>query len=724
MNAESVTKIAIIESRLLEVLEQLIPECPAGEVRSLLHQASRNLTDELETGWDRWVTYVCTQTGRHAQPVFGSVEQLFLFLEAGSRVICQTQDSSEGIHFLSLYQSGRFISFNQGKPVTIAQARKMIKSTNSSNDPLHFVVIESGSENEHSIAHLSENSESHHDHHESPVRMLWNLLRPEWSDLGIVLLFALVIGILSLTIPIAVEALVDTVAFGRFLQPVIILSAILFGFLGFNALLLGLQTYVVEIIQRRLFARLAGEISMKLPRVIQSANSRDYLPETINRFLDIVTIQKSTASLVIGGTSIALSTLIGMAVLAFYHPWLLGFDLVLLALIGLIIFVLGRGAIRTSIEESRMKYSTLAWFEDVARCPMTFRNREALQFCIDQANALTGAYLIARENHFRIVFRQFGFVLLTQVLASTVLLGLGGWLVISGQLTLGQLVAAELIVTVILGSFAKLGKKLESFYDLVTAVDKVNILQSLPVEAGKGEMFSTDSTTAEGIIIQSVEHPQIASGTPVNDILQSGELVLIEGGPGTGKSLLLRLMFGMESPRKGYLQYCGKDLRHLQLESLRSRMYLLADVEVFAGTIRSNLMVGAEAGSGESLNSLLKSLNLLHVILSLPQGLDTELSASGAPLSTTHLKLLMVVRCLLRDPHVIGFDAFLDSLPIQDIHRVLDLCQQRSDRVIVIASNHPGIHSRVRRKLCLDGNQSKKSDPDSQSPNDVSHSGS
>ncbi len=152
-----------------------------------------------------------------------------------------------------------------------------------------------------------------------------------------------------------------------------------------------------------------------------------------------------------------------MTILAFYHPWLLGFDLVPLALIGMMLLVWDAG-LSAPVSRNRGR-SMRRWpgSRMVSRCPLTFRNRESLQFCVDQANTLTGSYLMARENHFRIVFRQFGFALLTQALASTVLLGLGGWLVISGQLTLGQLVAAELIVTVILGSFAKLGKQLESF---------------------------------------------------------------------------------------------------------------------------------------------------------------------------------------------------------------------------------------------------------------------
>jgi ABC-type bacteriocin/lantibiotic exporter with double-glycine peptidase domain len=96
------------------------------------------------------------------------------------------------------------------------------------------------------------------------------------------------------------------------------------------------------------------------------------------------------------------------------------------------------------------------------------RYEGSAQFALERADHLIFDYLTARASHFRILMRQIVFALGMQAVASTVLLGLGGWLVISAQLTLGQLVAAELIVAVIVGSFAKLGKHMESFYDVFT----------------------------------------------------------------------------------------------------------------------------------------------------------------------------------------------------------------------------------------------------------------
>ncbi|MEZ6044035.1 MAG: ABC transporter transmembrane domain-containing protein [Planctomycetaceae bacterium] len=213
---------------------------------------------------------------------------------------------------------------------------------------------------------------------------------------------------------------------------------------------------------------------------------KHHLPELVNRFFEVVTLQKVTAQLLLDGIGLILSTVIGMAVLAFYHPWLLGFDLFLLASIAFIIFVLGYGAVDSAIKESKNKYYMAAWLEDIASAPIAFRTFGGHDFALNEADRLISNYILSRRTHFRILIRQIIFALGLQAVASTLLLGLGGWLVITGELTLGQLVAAELIVTVIVGAFAKIGKHMESFYDLLAAVDKLGNLFDLKLDRQDG----------------------------------------------------------------------------------------------------------------------------------------------------------------------------------------------------------------------------------------------
>jgi hypothetical protein len=254
--------------------------------------------------------------------------------------------------------------------------------------------------------------------HPKPWSRLWDFLQPEQSDMGIVIILAIIIGMLTLATPIAVEALVNTVAFGTLLQPLIVLSIILLTFLAFAAGLRFLEKFVVELIQRRLFARVVARLAWQLPRV-QSQTS-ELSAELVNRFFDVVTLQKIVAQLLLDGLTVVLTVGLGMVVLAFYHPWLLAFDVALLVLLVINVFVLSRGAVRTSIEESRGKYAVAAWLETLAHCPLVFKSGGAAEFALTRADRLTADYLVARQSHFRILMRHIFSGLALEAFASAV----------------------------------------------------------------------------------------------------------------------------------------------------------------------------------------------------------------------------------------------------------------------------------------------------------------
>jgi putative ABC transport system ATP-binding protein len=214
-----------------------------------------------------------------------------------------------------------------------------------------------------------------HDHHAhlTPLRRLMELMRADHADLWVVLGLALGSGLLALASPVAVQALVNTVAMSGMGQPLLVLSTILFFFLTFAGAVHVLQSYLVEIVQRRIFVRLATDLAYRLPRVHSDAYRHHHGPELVNRFFDVLTVQKAGSSLLLDGLSTAVQTLVGLIMLAFYHPFLLAFDVVLVLLIFFIIFVLGRGGVATAIQESLSKYALVAWLEIVASNMQTFK---------------------------------------------------------------------------------------------------------------------------------------------------------------------------------------------------------------------------------------------------------------------------------------------------------------------------------------------------------------
>jgi ABC-type bacteriocin/lantibiotic exporter with double-glycine peptidase domain len=513
----------------------------------------------------------------------------------------------------------------------------------------------------------------HHDHHEapSPFRRLLGLIRPEARDIRAVAAFAVAVGLLSLATPLAVEALVSTVAMSLLVQQLVVLSLVLLACLALAAAIRALQTYVVEVIQRRIFVRVASDLAYRLPRVRVDAYDREHGPELVNRFFDVLTVQKVGAALLLDGIALLLQAMFGLAILAFYHPYLLGFDLVILAALAFAVFLLGRGAIATSIRESRAKYAVAGCLEEMARAPLAFKlGGDGAEFAMNRADALTRAYLAARGDHFAVVLRQVVFALGFQAISTAALLGLGGWLVIQGQLTLGQLVAAELIVATVAGSFAKLGKHLEGWYDLMAAVDKLGHLIDLPLERRDGETPVVPAAGA-ALGLRGVSYGYDGHHPALDHLdleLAPGERVAVVGPSGSGKSTLVDLIYGLRTPTAGRITLDGVNLRDLRLEALREHVAAVKGLDVIEGTVLDNVRAGRGAISLSDVHRALEAAGLAGEVAALPDGMHARLSPGGGPLSLGQARRLMLARAVAGRPRLLVLDGALDGLD-QDARR-------------------------------------------------------
>jgi putative ABC transport system ATP-binding protein len=355
---------------------------------------------------------------------------------------------------------------------------------------------------------------------------------------------------------------------------------------------------------------------------------------------------------------------VGMILLALYHPYLLVFDVLLLAAILWVLFGLGRGAVATSVKESKLKYAVAAWLEEIARHMVTFKSGAGTTLATKHADSLVQEYLHARKKHFRIVLRQAGGSLGLQAVASAVLLGIGGWLVMDGELTLGQLVAAELIVTAVVGGFAKFGKHLEVFYDLAAAMDKLGQVIDLPLERSGGASLPVEGKPAR------VEFHKLSFGysnkkpilNEVSWTLESGVRAAVMGPSGMGKSATADLLYGLRSPVTGTIFLDGVDYRDLSLQSLRSHVALVRSAEVFSGTIAENISLGRAGIGHREIREALRMVGLLDEVSTLPAGIDTHLSTGGLPLSPGQTARLMIARALAGQPRLLILDETLDQI--------------------------------------------------------------
>lgn len=523
----------------------------------------------------------------------------------------------------------------------------------------------------------------------SPFARLRALLRMERGDLWVIMAYAAAVGVMGLATPIAVQALVNTVAFGTLLQPVVVLAFVLLGCLLAMAALSALKFYVVEILKQRLFVRVVADLSHRLPRVRMEALDKRYGPELVNRFFSVLTVQKSAAHLLLDGTGLLLQTGTGMLLLAFYHPVLLAFDAVLVAALALVVFGLGRGGVHTAVYESKTKYRVAAWLQELVRVPTTFKATGGAQWATGRADALAKEYLFARRRHFGIVLRQKIGGLATYAISSTLLLGIGGWLVIDRQLTIGQLVAAELVVGAVVAGFTKLGKLSESYYGLLAGLDKLGLLVDLPVEREGGEVGAAAGLRrgAGGpparLDLRNVSY-RYGSGrlalANVDLSVAPGEKLAVKGPSGSGKSTLLELVFGLRSPSGGIILFDGVDQRDLSLTALRQDILLVQGAEIVEGTIGENVRLGRTGATPAEIREALHQVGLLDHVLSLPDGLNTRLSAGGSPLSNGQARRLTLARAIVARPRLLLLSEALDFFDDEERERLVD---------VLIRGGHP-----------------------------------
>lgn len=693
------------EAELAEVLVRIGRECesPIEHLRAeqLIREARAGWPGEESAQWMHWLAEACRSLNLRVTESRLDIDQACRLAEDGAAVVGAWRPDHGPILLLDAGKRGAAVAEGEidGRLGVSRNELKQAISESPAGD--HWLVVEHAEKFVGSAdAALSK----------KPITRLVRILRPEWNDIWLILVFAFVAGLLSLSTPIAVEALVNTVAFGRVLQPVVVLAGLLFGFLAFAAVMQAMQTYVAEIIQRRLYARVSADLAHRLPRVRNSEIGGAYGPELVNRFLDVVTVQKVVAQLLLDGVSIVLTALVGMTVLAFYHPWLLGFDVLLLGLVVTGLVVLGRGAIRSGIDESKLKYKLTAWYEDLTRCGTAFKPSGGAEFAIDRANQITGKYLDQRRRHFSVVFRQILFVLGLQAVAGTVLLGGGGWLVIQGQLSLGQLVAAELIVSTILGSLAKTGKHLEGFYDLVAAIDKLGTLFDLPLERHDG-LLTLDTPGAglpvrmSGVRVEGTRG-QLATGLSLS--IEPGERIALLGPSASGKSKFCQLLYGEIKQNHGRLTMAGVDPTDLRPDVLRSVVGLAGETEIFEGTIADNVHLRRRQVDATKCRAALDAVGMLNACLRLPDGLDTLLTPAAAPLASGQRRQLMVARALAGDPKLLLIDGTLDGMPDEELERTLDaLLDNDRGWSLVVATGRQDIAKRLDRIVMLAPNSNR-----------------
>lgn len=542
----------------------------------------------------------------------------------------------------------------------------------------------------------------------SPVKRYLDVLRPEWPEVFAILVFSVVTGLLYLSLPLAVNAFVSNLSFGNqsapFVQALVLLGIALGVALLLSAVFRGLQLYAGEVIKRRLFVRLVADLSYRLPRVSGTAFEGRHGPELVNRFLDIVTIQGTTERIIMTGIPTALALVIGTIVLGLYHPTLFAFSIALYLVLGLAL-LLGRGGVGAAIDESRIKYEMVGWLEELARVPTLFKGSGGFALAMRRADEIAHRYVSTRRRYFRIFMRQFSTLLVLEIFATAALLIVGGWLVLIQALTLGQLVASELIVTSIVYSVSKLESVLDAWYRGLAAIDKISYLTDLPPERASGE---TVPVQPGGMGVQcrrvSFAYP---GGPPVlSDLsldVEPGQVMAVGGPFGRGASTLLNLLFGLLTPSQGHIRLDGLDLRSWDLQRLRSRVCLLHADDIVGGALTDNVRLGRDDIGLDVISAALEEVGLLEFVLGLPDGLETRLVSGGLPLSSNQRLRLLVARAIVLQPRLLLVDELLDGIDPATLHALLRILRDGTRGwTVVVATRDAAVIELCHRAVDLE----------------------
>lgn len=492
----------------------------------------------------------------------------------------------------------------------------------------------------------------------SPLDRLLHLMHEDRGDLLTLVGYNVISGILYLAVPLSAQALINTIAAGVLVQPLVVLSTLVFLALLFISILKLIQNTIIERLQQRIFARIALRLAEHLPHIEHAALQENYAPEMANRFFDTVTLQKTWAKLLTDVPTAVLQILVGLVLMGIYSPFLFGFDLMFL-LGALMISWLGINGVDTSIKESSRKYRLAGWLEELGRCHISLKMNASPGYFVNRLDQEVVGYIFARRQHFSIVVKQVFSSHLLQAIAMTGVLASGGWLVIKGQLTLGQLVAAELVMMMMLAAIEKLASSIDDYYDLLTSLVKVGAVTDLPVEKVTGTELTTNESGA-CIDCQQLSfayyptHPILSS---LNLQIEAGQRVSLVGESGCGKTTLAYLLAGLQKPSHGRIRFNGFDLREVNLNSLRKNIALVSgNNEIFEGTIENNILMGRTDIERAKLHHAINLANLDDTLVAFPEGLQTHLVSEGLNISIGERLRILIARAIVKNPKLLILD--------------------------------------------------------------------
>ncbi|MFC7521709.1 ABC transporter ATP-binding protein [Xanthomonas populi] len=510
---------------------------------------------------------------------------------------------------------------------------------------------------------------------------LAEIVGPDMPYVRLTMVYGVAISLLSLATPISVQLLINSVANTALPAPLWTLSGLLLGLLMLVAGLSAIRVWIMALFERRLFARVVSEITVRAVHAQNPFFADQNRGDMFNRYFDLVVVQKAVPSLAIGAFTIVLQSAVGLILTSFYHPFFLGFNALLLLVIFGIWMIWSRGSIRTAIDLSHAKHEAARWLESVGGSNGFYKSSRHLNFAMDRSEAVTAAYVDRHQRHFRYSFNQTVAFLLVYAVASAALLALGGNLILRGELSIGQLVAAELILNAVFYGISQLGGYLDAFYDLVASSEELSLLFAIPQEravVARGKTPGNSAVRLDGVVID---------GARFDFSLAAGEQ-LVTIADSDAERLLAMILKRHVVPDRGLVMVGGADMATFDMYLLRSEVTVLDRPTIIEVTIREYLALASADVSSEAMLQAIDAVGLHGRIAALPHGLDTRLAASGYPLWIGEVMALKLANALLVRPRVLMLSQLYDLIPADRLVDVLRRLKE-ADTTVLLCTARP-----------------------------------
>ncbi len=541
----------------------------------------------------------------------------------------------------------------------------------------------------------------------SPLQRLINLLKLDKRDISQVFFYAIFAGLVSLSLPLGIQAIINLIQSGRFSVSWIVLVIIVIIGVALVGILSIMQLRITENLQQKIFVRSSFEFGYRLPKIKFEELYNQYPPELANRFFDTITIQKGASKLLIDFSTALLQIVFGIILLSLYHPFFIFFGLILLFLLYIIFKFSYNTGISTSLKESKYKYKVVSWLQEIARNNFSFRKETSFEFALNKNNNLVSQYLDYRERHFEIIKRQYFQLIIFKVIITAGLLFIGGYLVLNQKMNIGQFVAAEIIILLVINSVEKIVVGLETLYDVLTAVEKIGQITDLQTETSQS---LTNEICYNNISIEAENINYKFPGSTANVLnkisfkIEDSEKILLDGDNGSGKTTLIRILSGLIQPTSGGFFINDDTYRKIDLQQYRSQIATIINGETpFEGTILENITYNNPAITQEDIKWAIESVKLGSFIKSLPKGLDTKIFPEGKQLSSSNAQKILLARSIVNKPKILFYEDALDRMDADVAKEIIDFLTSSENKwTLIVSSKNPYWKEKCTRKITME----------------------